>query len=346
MTKRVVTQAKTNDLQKIQTFIKEHWKENHVFVYNKQLLNWQHLNTKNKHYNYYISRNDSLSGLDSLLGFIPQNQFDVALPKEQLFLAIWKKNDAVKDLGLGVALLKQLVKDIKPSFIGAIGLSKEVFRYYKAMKYEVGQMDLFVLISPFIDRFLIAKINRNFRLPQSIADSSSCDLKELMEADLLKIGTNFIYESTPLKSTAFLINRYIRHPIYNYIFWGGSENGKLKCIIIVRKIELNHRCILRIVDIQGDISFFSRLGTLFLKKLKIHEAEYLDCYSVGVTSKLYLDAGFINRKQYSEDIIIPNYFEPFKQSNIEIDYAYINKDATKKVRLFRGDSDQDRPNIK
>ena len=35
-----------------------------------------------------------------------------------------------------------------------------------------------------------------------------------------------------------------------------------------------------------------------------------------------------------------------KKKNIEIDYAYINKDATKKVRLFRGDSDQDRPNIK
>ncbi|MDA1382070.1 hypothetical protein PCI56_26850 [Plesiomonas shigelloides subsp. oncorhynchi] len=64
--------------------------------------------------------------------------------------------------------------------------------------------------------------------------------------------------------------------------------------------------------------------------------EYLDLVSNLPRSS---GSGFIKS---SESVIIPNYFEPFEMRNVKIDYAY---KANKDLVIFRGDSDQDRPNI-
>jgi hypothetical protein len=43
-------------------------------------------------------------------------------------------------------------------------------------------------------------------------------------------------------------------------------------------------------------------------------------------------------------LVLPNYFSPFERRNVEIEFAYKVTDDTTPVRLFRADSDQDRPN--
>jgi len=51
----------------------------------------------------------------------------------------------------------------------------------------------------------------------------------------------------------------------------------------------------------------------------------------------------LNRKKI-KNLIIPNYFEPFKRINIDLNYAYKDLKKDSPVRLFKADGDQDRPN--
>jgi hypothetical protein len=51
------------------------------------------------------------------------------------------------------------------------------------------------------------------------------------------------------------------------------------------------------------------------------------------------NSGFIKN---DEAFILPNYFEPLEIKNVVIDYAY--KSNSGPLSIFRGDSDQDRPN--
>ena len=69
--------------------------------------------------------------------------------------------------------------------------------------------------------------------------------------------------------------------------------------------------------------------------------EYIDIYEVGIEDATLEEAGFIERKEEDSNII-PNYFEPFVQKNIEIYYMSNCKD---KFRIFKGDGDQDRPSV-
>ena len=72
--------------------------------------------------------------------------------------------------------------------------------------------------------------------------------------------------------------------------------------------------------------------------------EYVDFVEVGLEDKELVDAGFINRKSY-ENVIVPNYFEPFLRENVDLDYAFKTVAADAPKVFFKADADQDRPNI-
>ena len=54
-------------------------------------------------------------------------------------------------------------------------------------------------------------------------------------------------------------------------------------------------------------------------------------------------AGFKLLEDLTE-VIIPNYFEPVINENIDILFAYKKKENIK-FNIYKGDGDQDRPNI-
>ena len=69
----------------------------------------------------------------------------------------------------------------------------------------------------------------------------------------------------------------------------------------------------------------------------------MDIYSYGVPIDIIEKAGFLDRQEY-DNLIIPNYFEPFERKNVDLRYAYKVKESSDPVRLFKADGDQDRPN--
>ena len=73
--------------------------------------------------------------------------------------------------------------------------------------------------------------------------------------------------------------------------------------------------------------------------MTIENAEYIDCLNYGISQETFLNMGFLVR----ENIIIPNYFEPFEQRNVDIEFAFSSK--SDEYVIFKGDSDQDRPSF-
>ena len=115
--------------------------------------------------------------------------------------------------------------------------------------------------------------------------------------------------------------------------------------MVIRSIRLKGRNILRLVDYIGnekDIRFVQPICRNILDKLK---AECLDFYSHGISKKILKKSGFEDRYSFkNEEITIPNYFEPFVKKNIDIFCAY-KTSIKKKIKLFKGEGDGDRPNV-
>jgi hypothetical protein len=70
--------------------------------------------------------------------------------------------------------------------------------------------------------------------------------------------------------------------------------------------------------------------------------EYIDLLSMGLDEKIIFKAGFSKLNFEQNELVIPNYFDPFIQSNIKIRYFSDTKDL-KNLRIYKGDGDQDRP---
>ena len=74
--------------------------------------------------------------------------------------------------------------------------------------------------------------------------------------------------------------------------------------------------------------------------LESNNAEYIDmlCHTPNIQQILKMGC-----TQKQENEIVPNHFEPFVKGNVEIHFAY--KSTGDSYMIFKGDSDQDRPNF-
>ena len=72
---------------------------------------------------------------------------------------------------------------------------------------------------------------------------------------------------------------------------------------------------------------------------KQYGAEYIEFIHYGLNKRLLKNAGFI--KLNEKKLIMPIYFQPFINENIDI---YFFSSKNQKLKLFMGDGDQDRPN--
>ena len=98
------------------------------------------------------------------------------------------------------------------------------------------------------------------------------------------------------------------------------------------------------VDFSGDLYTLYNIAPELQELLVKEKAEYLDLYHWGLDQNALERGGFLLRSKGGATIV-PNYFEPFKPSNVDLNYAYRfrNKTDNRKVLLFKADSDQDRP---
>lgn len=317
----------------LREFIHSKWKENHILAVNPTLLQWQHLNAETDNLNFVVAYNEQLNNFTAILGFIPLHHFDSTIEECHIWLAIWKTDIDTADSGVGLQLFDFLKMTLRPITIGAISINSNVKKIYKLLGFELGVLNHYFLLNSNIENYKIAQIPIKFG---STNKDSRHSLREII--DVMK----YEYFSSlfkPKKSVRYLINRYINHPIYKYKLIGIFTDDILNAIFVMRKVSVNKSNCIRIVDIYGDLQGIGTIASELLRVMQTENAEYIDCLNFGIDESIFNTLGFVRT---DSRIIIPNYFEPFEKRSVEIEFAiYPN---TVDYVIFRGDSDQDRPN--
>jgi hypothetical protein len=331
-------QLQHGELKKFQRFIKENWKNKHLYSKDATIFDWQH-----KGFEYYhcvtAKRSQRIIGVHCV---IPLWQFDNNLEQTDIFLSLFRAIDG-ETPGIGLQLYTKVLAFYAPQFIGSVGIAEEMIPFHKRFGFVIGEMSHHVLLSSHCENYKIAVVPTNIST-ETVASRSTTCLRRLDKNDLVSTGLERLYTyQVPKKSSAYIVSRYLNHPVYSYRIYGVIRDGRVEAFGVIRLVVVGKSVALRLVDYVGPdnkiIDFFDGAHDLLRK----YTGEYLDFYSYGISERLFKEAGVLNRKEV-DHMIIPDHFEPFVQKNQNLLIAFSTEANTSNVRLFKGDGDQDRPN--
>ena len=329
-----IRHAKFNDQERIIEFIKNNWSKDHIFVKSPDFFHYHYKH--NEGLNFILAESNHSSEVEGVLGYIcyGEKRFNT-----DIFLSFWKVMQNCLDPVLGIKLLTFLKDELSPKGLHCTGINKKTIGIYKYMGHFTGKLQQYVYLNDSLSNFEVAKVPENFTQPHNENKPSE---ESLVPTSSLKgLDTSVFEANLPYKEPSYLINRYFQHPIYcyeNYFLKEGHENTAL---LITRPIEVKSRKVLRVIDYIGPKEKLSQALALIINKMKREDYEYVDLYIHGVSKEILTGTG-LSLVSDHPGLVIPNYFEPFEQKNVDIHFfTSMNKDE---VRIFKGDGDQDRPN--
>ena len=334
--------CRIDEIEDVISFIDNYWKKNHILVLSRLLLDWQYLDQKRNRYNFSLARNRKNNEIHAISGFIPIGHFDPALPQYAFYGAIWKEREEVAPAGLGTIVAYYAYRELQAYYWGSIGLSEAGCRN---LETSIGEMDHYFLLNPQCEQFNIAQNvekYRNFNLKDK--DGWTCHPLSLQEYKSLPVKLPLFIKIYGMKTKNYYINRYFLHPVYKYHFLAIKEGKTVKAIVIYRRCTANNSACLRIIDFIGEFNALEKVSGSFVSLLVEEKCEYIDFLVANADFASIERAGFINKKT-TGSVVIPNWFEPFVQENKPLKYSYWCYDPGYIPVLFRGDSDQDRPNL-
>ena len=336
-----VKKVPSNEVEKLVSFIDNHWKKGHALVKSRALLDFQHYNKVDDTYNFIVAENNETKEYDALVGFIPTSQYDSQLVENgDYWGAIWKCREDVSNgeiNNVAFYIWKRIFKQPFFHSYAAIGISQIAKRIYEVSRIPVAVLNHYYIANESVDSFVIgAKLQKG----NPWLSKNKSYIREINIETIDEECITAVYR--PYKSIEYLKNRYKNHPIYKYNFWG-VYTDKLDAIFVVRKVEVGESSILRVVDVLGDLSVLGNIYDEIQVRLKETGSEYIDLMNYGIKKDVFSNMGFQLLDLEHKDIILPNYFEPFEKRNVTIEIAY--KAQYEGYVAFKGDSDQDRPNV-
>ncbi len=327
------------DTFRIMEFIRIHHRRNHILGNDIKFLLYEHADSNEM--NFIICEDKKSNDIVGILGFIPysldENLYHICqcltVVSRQSFIPL-----------LGVELTKRFTAIMKYKTFCGIGtnpktmvpLSKKFFNRF------VGKMAHYYMLNETFSTFRVAKISNRTKRSKNIIDNDFIHLNELENIEEVNktLVLSRAYQNLPYKEKWYIEKRYFNHPIYHYKVWELKNKLKPLAILIGREISHKDRKVLRFVDFIGDVKYLELCNKVIKDILGKNNYEYADFLLHGVPENVMSRCGFNLIKD--DDInIIPNYFEPFIQKNVEIWLEKSHKDMI----LFKADADNDRPNI-
>lgn len=324
-------------------FIDKYWKKDHIFVQSKELFDFQHFNKESNEYEFAIGINPETQEIDGVCGIIPLSLYDTELAaNNETWGGIWKTRNDVQNDGIGLLGLELFEFFDKYTSHGGFGMSKIAYRFFKRKGYKMCSLNQYYILNDDYKTFKIASVPKEFSIKtcKETHDDNSCTIEiieNIEDVDISSIDNCY----WPRKSLTYLINRFKKHPIYNYSFYGLYDTKILRNILVVRKCCINESNVLRVVDVIGNLDNTPYLREHFQKILREHNSEYIDIMNFGISQDIFIRMGFELLDPMGR-LIIPNYFEPFEQRNVVLEGAYRSPYS---YTFFRADADQDRPNV-
>lgn len=337
MTEYTFRLGSLNDKEGILNFLRIYWDPEHIYLKNNNILFDNDFLVADR-YNFLLAVNKEYQ-IEGILGFI---QYNPTLEGSNVFTVLWKVKPNLGNPSLGIELLENLIHNYGINSVSTVGANSRTLPIYEYLRYKTGRLNHYFMINEKLDSFSILKA---IPLIRNSSETVS-EIRELIELDTFKkfeaAYCSPHYKKTGICKSLWYINkRFFNHPVYVYRAFGIAAQGKINTIIIAREVVANDSKILRIIDISGDADELRFTGSLFKGLLADNNYEYLDLYEYGIDKNVLNNGGFSLRSDFPT-LVIPNYFEPFEFSNIDINFFTT---ASEKSTFFKGDGDQDRPNI-
>jgi len=333
-----VRYARLDEADLIQDFLKKYWSPNHILANHRCILDFQH--KFEDHYSIIIGYNTVTKEIDGLFCIIPLCLYDSSLAESGNFWsALLKIRDDVVN-----SEIKHLFYDFmlficdRPHFssFGAISLSSKAQSAMNLLFNEFGTMNQYYFANHSLKEFAVCENP----ITSPLLHGDQCELREISFDEIAASSIDCCYY--PNKSNEFLRNRYYNHPVYKYRYLGVYLNNELICVFVIRKQNVNGTPIIRVVDVYGNLSNVGYIGNAVQKFLEDEGAEYIDLMNFGINESVFEGMGFEKLDIFSDESIIPNYFEPFEKRNVPIYFALITEQP---YVIFKADGDQDRPSI-
>ena len=137
---------------------------------------------------------------------------------------------------------------------------------------------------------------KKFNKVSIINPNKTEDCRIISEKEIKKFEKNLFDYQYPIKSKKYLINKYIKHPVFKYSFLGYFKNKKIISLIILRVQNYKNLKIGRIVDFVGDQKKLYKLNKILYEFSERKNLEYIDFYNFGILEKNLIKAGFFNKK--------------------------------------------------
>lgn len=335
--------ANQNDIDSIMEFIDKHWKKNHILSKDKELFKYEYLD--DNCVNFVLAIDKAKASIEGILGFIRSSKTSDP-NKKDIWGSMWKVKDEKNNLPLlGVELAKRIYNLTNCRTYISSGTNPKTAVPIRKLIFgdSIGKMNHYYYLNPFIDEYKIAVVKENKFNNDEIKSNNKLNTKIRQFKSINEVNKYFSIEdidSIPYKDSWYFNKRYFNHPYYDYLVYGLEyKNQNIEALLVAREVAANGRKILRIVDFIGNQESFSGLENEIYKLFVEREYEYIDFYTHGFDEEMILKSGF--RLRDEEDLnIIPNYFEPFLQENIDLWVHY----EFKNTLFFKADGDQDRPN--
>lgn len=330
------------DWPRLKDFLRQYWGEQHPYVVSDSLLRWQMYNAEQDIYNFLYAEHRESGRIHSCLGCISTRHFDRDLPFLDAWPGLWVSAPEAA-AGLGSECAIRYTKQIRARSLGVVGLTAHTRELIPRMGWTIDTMQHHYLLHPAKQEFrLVAGVEHAPSRP-AFTDTR-CHFTELTGAEVLSIEIegHDATQDMPMKSPRYLYNRYIQHPVYRYRLFAIVHHQRVIGCLVTRLAHAHDACALRIVDYVGREEGLAGIADGLLRLLEETGAEYADLYSGGLSPDVLKRSGLVPHPE-GDPVIIPNYFEPFEQRNKTLHYGYILPPGGH-YRMFKGDSDQDRPN--
>lgn len=323
--------AKLDDLERVMRFYRENWSENHPIGNFRELMEFQHV-IKNE-FRYVLA--EEKGKICGAIGYIQYNESETPDISTTMVCAA-EGTDGL----LSMEMTEYLEKAIHCRYHYGSGMEPKVGGLTaKARGGWLERMRHFYRLSD-RDCYQVAKIADKIILPvkeDSIEQTSLVELQSVKEL-IDHLDDEYLKSRVCYKDKEYYIHRYMEHPVYHYHLWKWNDG-----ILVGRVQRYKEANVLRIVDWIGEDESLVGLGIALDRWMSMEDIEYTDFYCYGISAEIMKHAGFTERT--IEDVnIIPNYFSPYMPENKEI-YISLGKEYKEGLHVFRGDSDQDRPNF-
>ncbi len=334
--------ATSAEIDAIMHFIGSQWSAEHILSLDRNLFEYEFLNHDTNTVNVMIALDKNTRTIEALAGFLPCSHTQ-DISKYDVWGSFWKVNASNNNITfLGVELIKRLTELIHCRSHLGVGINPETTLPIRKIAFheKTAKMKHYYLLNLQINDYKIAVINNH--KPQALIDDTLqtnyikfYNIEEIKKCfDVEKLDT------VPYKDFWYINKRFFQHPYYTYLVYGLQDsNQQIRALIISREVEQFGRKVLRIVDYIGEQCLFACTGQMWSYFMSKKQYEYIDFYTFGFTEKNILSAGFV-LKDETDTNIIPNYFEPFLQKNVDIWIRY----AIEGTLFCKADGDQDRPN--